>query len=537
MKIQPSSMQRTDMSGNVGQAGSSRFVEPKDTVQINADSGSVHSSMSSLTSKGVTRKFVAKVLMGNRKVDAIPLDQADKIIHKAQTWVSERMHGTFSTGVVYCPVGNCYYTGMIGEGNSDKAVGKKYLTAFNPDGSVKWSYDKESITADPAVDDRGNVYLRLQNNLTALDKDGKELWKCEAKGSSSTENREKLHQTYFRKHCFEDHAPRMGADGTVYILASGDGIGKEDGGVTAVRDGREIWRSKAYPSADKGPRFIVKNGNIYVSRIDKEQRKTKIFFTEDVQRDVIACLKPDGSEKFHIYLSEQYAEGSTNPEEAKQFSVANDGSIYVSNNPQSFTKFSSDGEKLWEHKVDSKNTDTRLQSPPIPTGDGNLILASRRRKLSTTEMKTVITGMDSNGKVNWEKDFDGKIIDDPRIAPNGDIFIKTNEKDNVTDAILHLSKDGNLIEKFTAKRGNRDIEAIRSFSFGPDGSLSVETLHSDGYDKKWSHKREISILPPAGERLSTAGEKNDSDQESGKIEKMKEFVVINGVKVPVNKRK
>lgn len=525
MKIQPSSHQGTKISGNVNRNENTHPAEPEDSVQIRKDSGSGDPSLSFITQEGIS-----KLLMKRNKILETPLNQAEKIFRKSQKWKSDRIYGTFSTAVVHCPVGNCYYTGMIGGGDQDKKYGRKYLTAFNPDGSVKWSYDKESITADPAIDSKGNVYVRSQNHLTALDKDGKELWKCEAKGSSGTEDRERLHQNDHRKNCFEDHTPQIGPDGTVYILATGDGIGKEDGGVTAIRDGKELWRSKAYPSASLGPRFIVKNGNIYVSRIDKEERKKALIFKEDVQRDVIACLNPDGSEKFRVNLSEQYSEGITNPEEARQFTVADDGSLYVYDSPRQFTKYSDEGKKLWEHEIEPFSTnqqyDIRLQFPPVPTKDGNIIISALQRRLSYNELTTVIAEMDGNGKVNWHKEFNTHISALPQIAPNGDIYFKTSDDKTGSDDIFHLNGEGRQLEILTAKRRARDVEAIQGYSFAPDGKLSVETLHTECYN----HKREIMVVSPYSERVNGY----DKEQEAGKIKKTEKFVVIGGVKVPVN---
>ena len=534
MKIQPSSPLGAKTVKSINKDSNGHIPEPQDSVKIEGNEVTGEPFLSSLASKGVSREFAAKVLMGKSDVETTPLDQAGKTFSSLREWKSERMHGTSSTSMIFCPVNKCYYSGMLGKGKQDEAYGKKYLTAFNPDGSVKWTYDRESMTSDPAVDSKGNVYVRSQNSLIALDKDGKELWKCEAKGSSSTNVRERMFQIDYRKKSFEDHTPQVGPDGTVYILASGDGIGKEDGGVTAIRNGKEVWRSKAYPSADKGPRFVVKNGNIYVSRIDKEQRKKGFIFKEDVQRDVIACLNPDGSEKFRIYLSEQYVEGVTNPEEAKQFRVASDGSIYVYDNTRKFSKYSADGKKLWEHEVKSfsgsNNYEVWLQNPPEPTKDGNLIISVSQRRYSQNEITTVIAEMDGNGKVNWHKEFETRISGAPKIAPNGDIYFKTNDRKKGIDEIVHLAGNGTQLEKFTSKRKYSGIDAIQSYSFSPDGSLSVETLHTDGYNVDWNHSREIMVIPSYSQRNT---EKNQ-EQEAGTIEKTKKFVVIGGVRVPIN---
>lgn len=509
-------------------------VEPKDIIQI---SGENSPSMSSIASQGISREFAAEILMHNNKVESVPLDNLPKLIHKSQAWSSGAMHGTFSTAVVFSPKDKCYYTGMIGDKDVDKNEGKKYLTAFNEDGSVKWKFDKESITADPALDDKGNVYLRTQDSLIALDKDGKEQWNCKAQGSSSNSLvREELHQRWYSNIEYEDHSPQVLPDGTVCIMATNDGSSFKNAGVMAIKDGKMLWQSEALHSGDKGPRMMVKNGKVYISKIDSFERKKGFFKKETVQRDIIACLNQDGSEKFRLSLTEPYEDSWSCPSEARKFNVADDGSLNIIKDNNTFVHYSPDGEKLWEYESKPIKPGNRwLQNVPAQTSQGNIVLSSIQRRSSDLNWKTNVIELDSNGKELWTRELDCQIASEPKIASNGDLFFRFCENDKKTEGIVQLNKDGVVINKLSVQKGHEDIDAIMSFSLTPDDKLTVETLHSDGYGT-WNHKREVSVLSTNSELELASSSTGDSTGETGVIEKTDDFVIINGVKVPRNRK-
>ncbi len=509
-------------------------VEPKDIIQINGENSP---SISSIASQGISREFAAKILMKNNKVESVPLDNLPKLFHKSQAWTSESMHGTFSTAVVFSPRDKCYYTGMIGDKDVDKKEGKKYLTAFNEDGSIRWKYDKESITANPALDDKGNVYLRAQDSLIALDKDGNELWSCKAQGSSGNSLvREELHQRWYSNIEYEDYTPQILPDGTVCIMATNDGSSFKNAGVTAIKDGKVLWQSEALHSGDKGPRMMVKNGKVYVSKIESFERKKGFFRKETVQRDIIACLNADGSEKFRISPTEAYQDSWSCPSEARKFNVADDGSLYVMRDNKTFVHYSPDGEKLWEYESNpTKPGNTWMQNVPVQTSEGNIVLSSIQRRSSDLNWKTNVIELDSNGKELWTRELDYQIASEPKIASNGDMFFHFCQNDKKTEEIVQLNKDGHVINKISVQKGHEDIDAIMSFSLTSDGKLMVETLHSDGYGT-WNHKREVSVLSTNSESEITSSSAGDTAGETGVIEKTDDFVIINGVKVPRNRK-
>ena len=538
MKIQQSSLQGAGITRNTKLNNQNKPADPKDTVQLTGKSG-LDPSLASLSSKGVSREFAAKILTKGNKIDPTPLDQVPKVFNKSRKWSSTAMRGTFSTGMIYSQKDDCYYTGMLGKGKTDIQEGRKYLTALNTDGSVKWTYDKVSITANPSVDDKGNIYLRSQHALTAIDKDGKELWTCKAEGSSRSQVREELHQRWYSNTEYEDHAPQIGPDGTAYILATKNGDPYDGGGVTAIKDGKVLWQSETNPSGDLGPSFQVKNGNVYISKIIKKERRKGIFRKkETVQMDVLSCMNPDGTEKFKINLSDFYQGGWSNPEEARRFSVADDGSVFIMNGSDKFTKYSADGEKLWDYEVkpfNSKgNENLWVQVAPIPTKDGKVLLSTAQRKISGMDWKSNIVEIDENGKETWHKEFKTFITSQPKLAENGDIFFTTNDN-KMTDGLVQLNKSGHMLNKFTFERGHEDIHGIQSVNFGPKGNIAVETLHSNGYGT-WNHKREISVISTDRETSSAFTENGTPGNETGTIETTEKFVVINGVKVPLNRK-
>lgn len=534
MQIKQTGMQSQGITNTPFNAADKGYVEPKDTVQINDGSPT---AMSSVTSQGISREFAARVLLKSNNIESVPLDNLPKLIHKSQAWSSSSMHGTFSTAVVFSPKDKCYYTGMIGDKDVDKQNGKKYLTAFNEDGSVKWKFDRESITADPALDDKGNVYLRTQDSLIALDKDGKELWNCKAHGSSSNSLvREELHQRWYSNIEYEDHSPQVLPDGTVCIMATNDGSSFKNAGVMAIKDGKVLWQSEALHSGDKGPRMMVKNGKVYVSKIESFERKKGLFRKETVQRDIIACLNADGSEKFRISLTEPYQDSWSCPSEARKFNVADDGSLYVVRDNKTFVHYSPDGEKLWEYESNpTKPGNTWMQNVPVQTSEGNIVLSSIQRRASDLNWKTNVIELDSDGKELWTRELDYQIASEPKIASNGDMFFHFCQNDKKTEEIVQLNKDGHVINKISVQKGHEDIDAIMSFSLTPDDKLMIETLHSDGYGT-WNHKREISVLSTDSELDLASPAAGDSTGETGVIEKTDDFVIINGVKVPRNRK-
>ena len=537
MQIKQSLLQTQGTANTSCKAFEKGSAEPKDTIQINSGNSP---SMSSVTSQEISREFAAQVLMKNKNVESFPLDSLPKLIQKSQTWSSEEVYGTFSTAVVFSPMDKCYYTGMIGDQDVDKEEGKKYLTAFNEDGSVKWKFEKESITANPAIDDKGNVFLRTQNNLIALDKNGKELWTCKASGSCVSETREECHQRWYDGTEYEDHTPQLLPDGTVCVLADGAGGEFAKSGVTAIKDGKVQWQSETFNSGDQGPRLLTKNSNVYVSTIEKIQRKKGFFKKEVVQRDALTCLNQDGSEKFKIYLNDLHYDGLNSPDETKLFNVGDDGSVYVLMEKNRFITISSDGEKLWEYEAKPINPgnnrdEIRMLGVPVQNRNGNMLVTTLQRKSSNKGWKSQVIEMDRNGKEVWKKEFDNRLASDPQIAPDGDIYFRYFENDNKTEGIIHLTQSGHILDKLEIQKGNEDVAAILSFTVTPNNSLAIETMHSESYET-WNHKRDIFVISTNNESFSITPQKADPDGKAGIIEKTEDFVVINGVKVP-RKRK
>ena len=544
MKINQLPIQGTGITRTSKNIRAKDFVEPGDSVELSGNKPGVTPSLSSLSSRGVSREYAARILTQGKHVEPMPLESLPNVMHKTEKWQSNSKNGTFSTTMVYSPVNDCYYTGMMGKNEEDKSYGRKYLTALNTDGSVKWTYEKRSITADPAVDDKGNVYLRSQDHLTALDKDGKVLWECEALGSCKNFSREELHQRIDDQNEFEDHTPQPGPDGTVYILAAKDRYGDE-GGVTAVKDGKVLWCSSVLPSDEysdkRGPVLKAKNGSIYFSGIEKKEFKAGFLGLkkETLQRDVFTCLNPDGSEKFKIGISDFEVGGAYRSEEIGNFNIADDGSIYLSAHSQKFSKYSPDGEKLWDYNMKAFNSSgieqIWLQGAPVPKKNGNVIFAANQRKSSELKWKGYLVELDPDGKEVWKRDFKAFVTSEPKIAENDNIYLKSTNDNEDIDNIHHFNNKGILMDEFTINRKEKSVSAIPGFTFGKDNTLAVETLQSEGKDT-WNHTREIMLIP-IDKITHPIPKLNDTDiQEAGKIEKSKDFIVINGVRVPVNKK-
>lgn len=78
------------------------------------------------------------------------------------------------------------------------------LSAFNPDGTKKWSFNLGvTISSSPAIGSDGTIYMGTSNNyMYALNPNGTKKWKFDFEGSYSL-----------------DSSPAVGKDGTIYIGA------------------------------------------------------------------------------------------------------------------------------------------------------------------------------------------------------------------------------------------------------------------------------------------------------------------------------
>ncbi len=128
-------------------------------------------------------------------------------------------------------------------------VGGDKLYAFEPDGSLRWTFTgqwPEAIRNAPAIGEDGTIYFVYHNvPLTALDpKDGSVIWSL----SLDVDD-----------HCFS--SPAIGADGTVYVAT-------QPGIIYAVsHDGQPLWTfniaSAGFTGFFRSSPSIASDGSIY----------------------------------------------------------------------------------------------------------------------------------------------------------------------------------------------------------------------------------------------------------------------------------
>jgi len=119
-----------------------------------------------------------------------------------------------------------------------------YLYAFNPDSTLKWSFEigedgDFEVTGSPAVTSDGTIYFGCEDgNLYAIDQNGNEKWTYPTGAA--------IHSS-----------PAIGSDGTIYF-------GSNDNNLYAVSSsGNPVWSFDAGGLINGSP-TIGSDGNIYV---------------------------------------------------------------------------------------------------------------------------------------------------------------------------------------------------------------------------------------------------------------------------------
>ena len=547
MKIQSTSLQNVDLSQNLKTVAKSKTAASKDSVQIG---GNNLRSITQGVSNGVMGRILGTSTTGNYTDKAKPtgINSAETVFTKTEKWQSSEMNGILSMPAVYSPANDCFFTGMVGKGYNDQKVGKRYLTAFNPDGSLRWVYRKESITAEPAFDDKGNIYIRSQNHITALDKNGKETWSCEAKGRSGLDDREEVTDDELYE---EDQPPQVASDGTVYTLVFNDTEDDSQYGcnLAAIKDGKEIWRSVSINTSDGENSFVVKGDNTYFYKPEKKPG-AKGINDEEMFENVLCCMSSDNKEKFKIQVSEPYEGSPSFGPAASEFCVGDDGSIAVNLSEEKIALYSPDGVKQWDQKAATgrfSEENSIFHGPPVILNDGKVLIKQLQRDNIERPWQTVLAKFNTDGKQIWKLDLCNHESSKPMISENGDIFIKVKNIEQKTDEIIQVNEKGRVINRFTEDRDEdmleqffdereEEISAIQSFELGPDNTLLIETFNPQNKDDKWVYNRGISVINTGKEYNPTSSKIGKTEKEPGKIEKTKEYIVINGVKVPVHER-
>jgi len=250
----------------------------------------------------------------------------------------------------------------------------RYLYAFAPDGTRRWSYQTTGPidTCSPAIADDGTIYLGSRDGLLhAVNPNGTRKWARNLSTATSTVSAE--------------NSPALAADGTIYLKTS-------DGFVSALApaDGATKWRTNVNALASYASPVVASDGTIYQGSEDKK----------------LYALNPaDGSVKWTFTAdSEIYTTPALDAAGNLYFGTIGSGSLY---------SLTPAGARRWTYTGATAATSS---SPALSTDGGTVYFGSYDKKLHA-----VIT---STGTARWTHTLGNEVrASSPAIDSNGVIYL------------------------------------------------------------------------------------------------------------------
>ncbi len=334
-----------------------------------------------------------------------------------------------------------------------------YVYAVNKDGTLKWKtkigtpqikgYGGDSsytsITATPAIDKLGNVYITSRDQyFFALDSEGKIKWK-------------------FQINIFPDHwgSPLIGDDGTIYINGSppdenfyevDETIYIKDspakGGLYAINpDGTLKWHYHVKFRMFNSP-AMDKDGTIYIAVLTGYYETKLIAFNQD------------GTVKWEVLLPK--------PVESSP-SISDNGVIYLGSFMQSgdgagLFAVTKEG-VLWHHTVGGKE----VLSTPAVAKDGTIYIGSMTDK---------VYAINPDGTEKWSFDAKGSIESSSAIGADGTIYFGVNTSAAGQPNFFALNPDGTVKWKYATKL---HTSIMASPAIGSDGTVYVTAWDGNLY--------------------------------------------------------
>jgi outer membrane protein assembly factor BamB len=335
------------------------------------------------------------------------------------------------------------------------------------------------LTAAPALDSDGILYVGTYEGKLHAVKDGHELWSFDAGAQISYYPRvapdgktvifgsgnKKIHAVRdgVKQWDFEtgDLLPNpscIGADGTVYLA-------NHEGKTVAVKDGKKLWEyeglSYAFPSC-AGP-----DGTAYVGQAGKN----------------LYALK-DGKIKWHYEAEDWVGYPSLGP----------DGTVYVTLRGKKLCAIK-EGVKLWDCDIDSPES-----ARPIVGPDGVVYMEGKHDFPCICAVK--------DGKKLWEYKINNTGGSDAALGPDGTLYVANYFME------IFMFKDGQKVH------GLRTGEILLGPpSVGPDGTAYI--VGGTGRLMAFSPNKE-PVKPEIPEI---------ADEEKARISAEDQWIIIDGVKL------
>jgi outer membrane protein assembly factor BamB len=230
------------------------------------------------------------------------------------------------------------------------------LYAVDPNGKQKWKFETKGGVYSPAIGADGVIYVGSEdNNLYAVDPDGKQKWKFETKGRIPP--------------------PAIGADGTIYV-------GSEDNNLYAVDpDRKQKWKFETKGRVSSPA--IGADGTIYVGSWDNN----------------LYAVDPDGKQKWKFETKENVSSPS----------IGADGTIIVGSKDNNLYAVDPGGKLKWKFE-----TKGEVFSSPAIGADGIIYVGSLDNNLYA---------VNPDGKLKWKFETKGEVRSSPAIGAGGTIYV------------------------------------------------------------------------------------------------------------------
>jgi len=244
----------------------------------------------------------------------------------------------------------------------------RFLYAVNPDGTLRWKHDGwDALYSSPALDGAGNAYIgSTDGGVAAVNPDGHGKWN-------------------YRTGDAVFSSPAVGGDGTIYI-------GSWNNSLFALNpDGTLKWDFWTGAGVESSP-AVGDDGTIYFGCMNH------YFY----------AVNPDGTLKW------RYATGGIVDSSP---AVGEDGVIYVGSRDGGLYAFLPDGSLKWRFE-----TGGRVESSPAVAGDGTIYVGS---------WDGFLYAVNPDGSLRWRFHTGGGIDSSPTVSSGGTVYFAS------TDGLLY----------------------------------------------------------------------------------------------------
>ena len=300
------------------------------------------------------------------------------------------------------------------------------LYAFNPDGSVRWTYTTIAggIYSAPTVDSNGTVYIHDSYYLYALNANGSLRWQTLALDSGRD-------------------SPALASDGTLYMGWQ----------VSSAPDAYSLYTFKAFnPNGTERWTFKGVDGWVTSAAIGSEGT---IYVASNAAGliDASAYLYAISAEGQFQW---RFALGATDVQSSP--AIGADGTIYIGAYDRRLYAINPDGSLRWSYL-----TGAAINSSPVLSADGTVYVGSRDGYLYA---------LNPNGSLKWRTFVFSTIDGAPAIGADGTIYVGSGD-----DQLYALAPENGAIRWHFATGADVDAAPV----IGPDGTVYIGSFDQSVY--------------------------------------------------------